>query len=431
MDYYISPANGFSGTMTAPGDKSISHRALLLSAIAEGQSEIRGLLTGEDCLHTLSALQALGVEINSDHDHTAVQGVGLHGLCQTLDPLYLGNAGTAMRLLTGLLAGQSFSSTLIGDKSLSKRPMKRVTNPLSAMGAVIQTDNGCAPLVISACTGLQGITYQLPMASAQVKSAILLAGLYAKGETTVIEPVSTRDHTEKMLAAFAYPVDASDNRISLTGGGQLTATTVDIPGDFSSAAFFIVIALLSTDAHLIIENVGVNHSRTGLLRLLELMGANISLSNQRTWGAEPVADIEVRSSTLKGIDVPTDCIPSAIDEFPVFFIAAAKAKGTTVLKGAKELRVKESDRLHAMSQGLIKLGVSVEESQDGLIIEGGELSGGEVSSFADHRIAMAFSVAAMVAKDAILIKDCDNIHTSFPGFADLVREFGVNLRIIT
>lgn len=412
-----------------PGDKSISHRALMLSAIADGQSVIRNILFGEDCLQTLKALQAMGVEIVTDIDKIIVSGVGLYGLKEADGSLYLGNAGTAMRLLCGLLSAQRFNSKLSGDASLSSRPMGRVIRPLTMMGAKIGSNHHQAPLVISGGEPLQPLCYELPKASAQVKSALLLAGLYAKGKTTIIEPKITRDHTERMLRAFSYDVDTKAHEISLCGGGVLKATTIDVPGDFSSAAFFIVAALLSKNAKLTIRDVGINPTRTGLLSLLEKMGARLELANRRYYQQEEVADITAYSSSLSGIDVPEALVSLAIDEFPIFFIAASCARGVTKLTGAQELRVKESDRLHVMVTGLKKLAIKAIELEDGVEICGGEFQGGVVNSGGDHRVAMAFCVAGWVAKSAIIIKDCDNIPTSFPGFRELAQQLGFKLEI--
>lgn len=427
LNFVSSPSRLRSGDCNVPGDKSISHRALMLAAIATGESVIKKPLTSDDCLKTRDALKAMGVTIVEHEAKTVVSGVGIEGLTKPHHALDMGNAGTAMRLFSGLLAAQSFDSCLVGDASLSKRPMGRVIKPLTTMGAMIQSNDNRAPLVISGGKSLQAITYQMPKASAQVKSAILIAGLYATGETVVIEPHITRDHTERMLKSFGVNVTTKSNMIRLSGHKQLHATDIDVPGDFSSAAFFIVAALVSKQTVLTIKEVGINRTRIGLLHLLTKMGASIELSNKRFYQHEDVADITVYPSKLHGIDVMADDVALAIDEFPIFFIAASLAQGTTTVRGASELRVKESDRLHMMAKGLIQLGIAVKEHDDGIEIDGGELEGGEVESGGDHRIAMAFCIAGCFAKDAIIIKDCDNISTSFPGFADLACKLGLKL----
>ena len=356
-----------SGKFRVPGDKSISHRSVMFSAIAEGTSHVSGLLEGEDVLATIAAFREMGVEIDGPHDgELIVKGVGMHGLKAPTKPLDMGNSGTAMRLLSGLLAAQSFSSTLIGDESLSKRPMERVTSPLTMMGAKCQTeDDGCPPIIISPSKGLKGINYPLPMASAQVKSAVLLAGLYAEGKTIVTEPAPTRNHTEMMLAAYGYECQTHENRMSVEGGGMLKATNIDVPADISSAAFFIVAASIVPGSDITIKHTCINPTRTGILGLMKSIGANIVLSNERQIGGETVADIRVRSAKLKGTRIDPSLVPLSIDEFPVFFIAAACAEGETVIAEAEELRHKESDRIAVMATGLRTLGIEVEEFADG------------------------------------------------------------------
>jgi 3-phosphoshikimate 1-carboxyvinyltransferase len=471
--YVAAPARQVQGSLQVPGDKSISHRALMLGAIADGVTRIDGFLASEDCLATLAALRAMGVAIEGPADgRVLVHGVGLTGLRAPAAALDLGNAGTAMRLMMGLLAGQSFDSTLVGDSSLMRRPMERVAQPLRAMGARIDTQAGRPPVSIHGSGALRPIDYTLPMASAQVKSALLLAAQYAQGTTSVLEPVATRDHTERMLRQFGARIERHGCRISLAGGQRLRGGAVHVPGDFSSAAFFIVAGCLAAPQGLTIRNVGCNPTRTGLLQMLELMGADIRVQPQSqpqtssAQGAaepadeqltEPVADIHVRSSPLRGIRVPEPLVALAIDEFPVFFIAAAAAEGQTVVTGAAELRVKESDRLAAMAQGLTTLGVHCELLPDGLCVQGvgagrgggggmggggmvgggmvgggagggGRLGGGRIDSRGDHRIAMAFAIASLLARSPLQIDDVANVATSFPGFVTLARSVGLALQ---
>ena len=428
--YRIKPGGSVSGTLTVPGDKSISHRALMLGALAEGDTHISGFLAGEDCLATARALQGLGVHIERPQDtQVLVHGVGAHGLAAPQAPLDMGNAGTAMRLMMGLLAPQKFDSTLIGDASLMRRPMERVAVPLQMMGARIQTHQGRPPVEIRGTPNLRAIHYSLPVASAQVKSAVLLAGLAASGRTQLTEPVPSRDHTERMLGAFGVQLAREGRSIAMEGGQTLRGTAVRVPADFSSAAFFLVAGCLAADRPLTLINIGVNPTRIGLIELLRRMGADIRLHPYTVPGGpnpEPVADIEVRRSPLHGITVPEALIPGSIDEFPVFFIAAACASGETLVRGALELRVKESDRLAAMAAGLGQLGVEHQLLPDGLWIRGAEaLTGGTIDSCGDHRIAMAFAVAALRARAPIEIRDVANVATSFPGFAGTARAAGL------
>jgi 3-phosphoshikimate 1-carboxyvinyltransferase len=425
--YRLRPGGRVGGELRVPGDKSISHRALMLGGIAQGESAIDGFLASEDCLATLAALCALGVPIERSGTHVQVRGVGLYGLEGAATPLDMGNAGTALRLSMGLLAGQRFDSTLIGDASLSRRPMERVAAPLRAMGARIDTDTGHPPVRIHGGASLRAIDYTLPVASAQIKSALLLAGLYAQGRTSVTEPAPTRDHTERMLAGFGVSVQREGARVSVEGGQSLRATHIEVPGEFSSAAFFLVAGALAAPAGLTIHNVGVNPTRTGLLELLELMGAQVEVRHRASGLAEPAADLQVRASRLRGIRVPERLVPLAIDEFPVFFIAAAAAEGTTIVSGAGELRVKESDRLAVMAEGLTTLGIHCTLTGDGLTVEGGRLGGGRIDSHGDHRIAMAFAVASVAASGSIEILDVENVATSFPGFPQLARSVGLLL----
>lgn len=427
--FLASPGGSVSGRVRVPGDKSISHRSIMLGSLAEGVTEVEGFLEGEDALATLQAFRDMGVVIEGPHHgRLTIHGVGLNGLKSAPGPIYLGNSGTSMRLLAGLLAAQSFDSTLTGDASLSRRPMGRVAEPLRAMGAVIETAaEGRPPLKIKGGQTLNGVTYEMPIASAQVKSSLLLAGLYGQGTTTVIEPAPTRDHTERMLRGFGHPVTVDGAKVSVKSGSGLTAARIEVPADISSAAFFMVAASIAEGSDLLLEHVGINPTRTGVIDILRLMGADITLENQREAGGEPVADVRVRSASLKGIEIPEALVPLAIDEFPVIFVAAACAQGRTALRGAQELRVKESDRIQAMADGLLTLGISVEPTPDGIIIDGGQIGGGVVNAQGDHRIAMAFSVAALRAAAPIQIHDCANVATSFPNFLALSAQVGIRV----
>lgn len=427
-DWLSAPAGPLHGEIRVPGDKSISHRAIMLAALAEGTSRITGFLEGEDTLATARAFAQMGVRIDAPHaSERIVQGVGLHGLAAPDAPIDCGNAGTGMRLMAGILAGQAFDSTLTGDASLSKRPMRRVIEPLSLMGARVDSNAGLPPLHIRGGAALRGIEYELPVASAQVKSAILLAGLYADGETQVRESHPTRDYTERMLAAFGWPVAFEAGRARLSGGHHLRAADIAVPADFSSAAFFIVAASIAPGSELVLRDVGMNPRRTGLLHALRAMGADIRETNAREQGGEPVADLIVRHAPLHGIAVPIETVPDMIDEFPILFVAAAAARGTTRIRGAAELRVKESDRIAVMARGLRALGIRIEETPDGAIIEGGTFGGGEVDSVGDHRCAMSLAVAGLVARAPVRVRDCANVATSFPGFLELARNCGFRL----
>ena len=429
----VAPGGALQGEVRVPGDKSISHRSLMLGALAHGRTEVSGFLASEDCLATLRALRAMGVAIEQrDAHHLFVDGVGLDGLQAPGGPLDMGNAGTAMRLFMGLLCGRPFDSTLVGDASLMRRPMERAARPLREMGAVIETQDGRPPVVIRGGRSLRAIDFQMPVASAQVKSAVLLAALSAQGRTRVTEPAPTRDHTERMLAGFGVEVLRSGSSVSIEGGQSLQAASITVPGDFSSAAFFMVAASIAGGSGLMLRNVGINPTRTGLLDLLVSMGADIRLHRHAGNLAEPIADIEVRPSTLRGIRVPEAVVPLAIDEFPVFFIAASCAEGETLVRGAEELRVKESDRLATMAAGLAALGVEHELLPDGMWIRGRPgpgpaFGGGRIDSHGDHRIAMSFAVAALRASAPLRIDDTANVATSFPGFADLARHAGLRL----
>jgi 3-phosphoshikimate 1-carboxyvinyltransferase len=422
-----SPGCEVAGTIQVPGDKSVSHRALMLGAIAEGQTRISGFLAGEDCLATLQALRALGVVIDdSDPAAIVVNGVGLHGLQPAAEPLYMGNSGTGMRLLAGVLAGQPFTSELTGDASLSQRPMERIAAPLRAMGAEVVTSGGRPPIKISGGR-LRPLAYASPVASAQVKSAVLLAGLYAAGETRVTEPGVTRDHTERMLQTFGVPVASHDLVASLVGPAQLRGCPVRVPGDLSSAAFALGAGCLSAGDGVVISGVGINPTRIGVIDILRLMGADIEVSEHLMMGAEPTATLTARPSRLVGTAIPRELVPLAIDELPLIFALAACAEGTTVISGAEELRHKESDRIAVMAAGLRELGIAVTEAPDGAAISGGQLQGGTIDSHGDHRIAMAFCVAAMRAAAPVKILDTANVATSFPGFVPLMQGIGMNI----
>ncbi len=437
LDWVAAKGRALRGDVRVPGDKSISHRAVMLAAIAEGTSRIAGFLEGEDTRATAAILARLGVRIDAPTaGERIVHGVGLHGLrgsSGSVEALDCGNAGTGMRLLCGLLAGQAFDSVLIGDASLSRRPMGRVIAPLARMGASIEAlDGGFPPLRISAKKHLQAIDFQSPVASAQVKSAVLLAGLYADGTTRVREPQATRDYTESMLAAFGWPIQYSPGEAAIEGGHRLCATDIVVPGDFSSAAFMLVAASIVPGSDVLLRDVGINPRRIGLLIALRAMGADIGEENPRRLGGEPAVDLRVRSARLSGIVLPAVLVPDMIDEMPVLFVAAAFAEGATVVSGAVELRVKESDRLAGMSAGLRALGVGVDETPDGATIHGlganGRLRGGAVESLGDHRLAMAFAVAAQRSDGEIRISDCANVATSFPGFVQLANDLGMGLR---
>jgi 3-phosphoshikimate 1-carboxyvinyltransferase len=400
--YVVAPAERVTGAVVVPGDKSISHRALMFGALAQGRTQVSGFLEGEDCLSTLRAVAELGVQVQRPSaGEVLVEGVGLHGLRAPQRTLDMGNAGTAMRLFMGLLSAQPFDTTLVGDESLMRRPMERAAKPLREMGARIDTQDGKPPVRVHGGQALQGIRYEMPVASAQVKSAVLLAGLYAQGETTVIEPAVTRDHTERMLQSFGVPVRARDGVVTVSPPQALRATQIRVPGDISSAAFFLVAACLGAREPFVVRDVGVNPTRTGILDMLALMGADLRLINHRTWGMEPVADIEVRPSRLRGARIPERLVPLAIDEFPAFFIAAAAAEGETI-------------------------GVAHEVLPDGLRIHGGRpFRGGTIDSRGDHRIAMAFAVASVRATAPLEILDTANVATSFPGFDGLANGVGL------
>ncbi len=429
VTFHTQPGGSVNGRIRVPGDKSISHRSIMLGSLADGVTEVTGFLEGEDSLATLQSFRDMGVVIEGPTDgEVTIYGVGLNGLKEPPGPIYVGNSGTSMRLLSGLLAAQSFDTELTGDASLTKRPMGRVADPLRLMGAEIETaDNGRPPLKIKGGQKLSGIHYDMPMASAQVKSCLLLAGLYADGETSVTEPAPTRDHTERMLTGFGYPVKQDGSTAAVSSGGQLHATRIDVPADISSATFFMVAAAIAPGSDLTLEHVGINPTRIGIINILRLMGADLELQNEREVGGEPVADIRIKYAPLKGIHIPEDQVPLAIDEFPALFVAAACAEGTTIVSGAEELRVKESDRIQSMVDGLKALGVDIEGTPDGAIIQGGEIGGGVVESHDDHRIAMSFCVASLRATAEITINECQNVATSFPGFVELAQTAGIKV----
>ena len=429
------PGGRVRGELRVPGDKSISHRAIMLGAIADGQTRISGFLDGADALATMDIFRSMGVAIEGPLDgEVTVQGVGLRGLRAAATPLDCGNSGTSMRLLCGLLAGQSFESRLLGDASLSRRPMRRVVEPLATMGARIDTVDGHPPLHVHPVASLRAADIRMNVASAQVKSALILAGLYAAGTTRITEPAPTRDHTERMLTAFGVRVDRAAAVITVAGGQSLVGCPIDVPADISSAAFFMVAASISPGAELTLRHVGMNPTRTGIIRILRAMGADIIESNGQVIGGEPVADLRIRSAHLRGIEIPPELVPLAIDEFPVLFIAAACAEGTTTLRGAEELRVKESDRIAVMADGLQALGLPVQPTPDGMRIQGrgseqAPFQGGSVQSHGDHRIAMAFSVAALRSRNPITILDTENVNTSFPRFAEMASSIGMPVQV--
>ncbi len=432
VTFTIEPGGRLRGTIAVPGDKSISHRSVIFASIADGDTHISGFLEGRDTLATVAAFGAMGVSMEGPRNgRLRVQGVGLRGLRAPAADLDLGNSGTAMRLLPGVLSGQDFDVTLRGDASLTRRPMARVITPLVSMGARIEAGDGAtAPLAIHGRgRPLTAIEYDMPVASAQVKSCLLLAGLYADGVTRIREPAPSRDHTERMLAAFGHAVHRSDDVVSIEGGSGLRATSVEVPGDISSAAFFLVGASIAPGSDLRIEGVGMNPTRIGIVEVLRAMGARIDVDNERSAGGEPLADLRVRAADLHGVEIPPRLVPLAIDEFPALFVAAACAHGDTVLGGARELRVKESDRIAAMADGLAVLGVDAEPRDDGMRIRGGALGGGRVESRGDHRIAMALAMAGLRATQPLLVADCANVATSFPGFADLARDAGLGIHV--
>lgn len=430
QQFIIQPSSQVEGNISVPGDKSVSHRALMLGAVAEGTSHVTGFLPGEDCLATMAAVRAMGIEV-VQHDATTIDvvGKGMHGLRAAGRALDMGNSGTAMRLFMGLLAGQPFATELFGDESLSRRPMERVAQPLRQMGARIETTNGIPPVHIAAGGTLRGITFNMPVASAQVKSAVLLAGLYASGETSVSEPAVTRDHTERMLVRLGCKVSRSGSTVTVGGGGRLVAAPIAVPGDLSSAAFMVLAGCIASRGELVIDGVGLNPTRTGILRILELMGADIRIEHVAGEVGEPVGRLVIRPGPLHGIEVPAELVPLAIDEFPVIFVAAALATGETVVRGASELRHKETDRIRVMADGLRALGIDVQELPDGARIRGGRFRSGTIDSAGDHRVAMSFAIGAARADGPVRILDTANVATSFPGFAAQARGIGLDVTV--
>lgn len=428
----IRPSSPIAGDIKVPGDKSISHRAVILGALAQGETSVHGILLSEDVLATIEAFRSCGIEIEVDGQTALIHGKGLYGLQKPAKPIHCGNSGTAMRLLMGVLAGQKFSSVLVGDESLTGRPMKRVAEPLAKMGANITlSESGTAPVMIHPVKQLTPTVWQSSVASAQVKSAILLAGLYAKGRTTVSEPHPTRDHTELMLEKFGYEIQRADSTASITGQQEKVGTRIVVPGDFSSAAFFILGALLHSESDLTIRNVGMNPLRTGFKTVMD-RSANgaIRVSSWYDSRGEPSADIRIRGAKqMAAVSIEPEEVPGMIDELPLLAIAGAFAEGESSIRHCQELRVKESDRIHSTTAGLQQLNARVKEVPDGWIVNGGSLSGGEVDSFKDHRIAMGFTMAATRAKDKVLIRDTDCIATSFPGFEQLAMQVGVDLEV--
>ncbi len=427
IDFISDPAGPIKGTIQVPGDKSITHRGIILGAISDGKSIVRHYLDSEDIKATIDVFNEMGVKIDRTHDAIEIHGVGLNGLTPPDKPLYFGNSGTSVRLMAGVLAGQSFNSELLGDESLMKRPMGRIVDPLRMMRAEVQCDErGTLPIRITGGKKIIGINYQTPVASAQLKSCLLFAGLYAEGQTSITEPVATRDHTERMLGCFGSNITKTDLTINITAG-KMHGSNINVPGDISSAAFFIIAACLSPGSDLLLKNVGINPTRNAVIEILTRMGANISVHQDSNNDAEPVADIRICYQPLTGIEIPIELVPNAIDEFPAILVAAASAQGDTVLTGAEELRQKESDRIEAMADGLSKLGIEALTSNDGIRVKGGTLLGGEISSYRDHRIAMAFTIAGIAAKESVKIQDCVNVNTSFPGFVDVCRSVGMNV----
>ena len=428
ITFRIQPCYSVSGKPVIPGDKSISHRAIILAAIADGNSKINNFLQADDTLATITVFKKMGVNIENNVQNTIVRGVGLYGLYAENPTFDFGNSGTSVRLLAGLLSSQKFNSKLVGDESLMQRPMSRIINPLQQMNAKIScTTSGTLPIKIEGNQEIKSIDYKLPVISAQLKSCLLLAGLYAEGTTKIFEDTQTRDHTERMLSNFSHPVMKKSNQIFIKKAKRLIGCEINVPGDFSSAAYFIVAAVITPNSNIILDNVGVNPTRSAMIKILKLMGANIELKNERVVSGEPVATICAKTSELFGIDIPKEFVPVAIDELPIILIAAACAKGKTRLTGAQELRIKESDRIQSMSDGFLNLNIKIEQFDDGMIVEGGEFSGGIINSNDDHRIAMAFAIAGIISKESIVINNCKNVATSFPNFISTAKEVGMNI----
>lgn len=419
MSIVIEPyANGLKGIINVPGDKSISHRAVMFGSIAKGKTEIKGFLNGEDCLSTISCMKQLGVDIIETDDSIVISGKGMNGLKEPSKVLDVGNSGTTIRLLSGILATQSFSSVLAGDDSIATRPMGRVTGPLKMMNAFIDGRNygQLTPLTIRGGQ-LHGINYVSPVASAQVKSAILLAGLNAIGKTKVTEPYKSRDHTERMLKAFQVELNINESSVEIEGGQALTATNIHVPGDISSAAFMLVAGAITKESEITLENVGVNPTRTGIIDVLQKMGASIFVDHDDNATFEPTANITIKTSNLKGITIEGDLIPRLIDEIPAIAVLATQAEGKTIIKDAAELKVKETNRIDTMVDQLKSLGATIEATDDGMIIEGkSHLSGGTVDSFGDHRVGMAMALCSLIADEPVTILNSEAINVSYPGF---------------
>ena len=435
MDYLVKPAESIKGEIKVPGDKSITHRAMMLASIASGQSRLTGVLEGEDCLATKKVFEHLGVNFIKEDDDLIVEGVGIKGLRQPERELDFGNSGTGIRLSSGILVAQNFATELIGDSSLSERPMSRIVEPLSLMGANISSNQGILPINIKPTSSLRGIIFSLPVASAQVKSALLLAGLYAEGYTEVKEDKITRNHTETIFNEFGIPIEVNKSKnsrsIRVSKADKIHPKDINIPSDFSSASFFILAALITPKSHLRIRGVGINETRIGFLHALRHMGGKIDIQNIQN-GPEPIADLLIESSKLKGITLNTKLVANMIDEMPAFFIAASLAEGTTIVKDAEELRAKESDRLEAMANALGSLGVKFKLNQDGIVIHGlgdnGQFKASEINSLGDHRIAMAISIASLRADGEVRIVDCDNVRTSFPDFIEVCGDIGIKIK---
>ena len=420
-------SNNLNGTIAISGDKSISHRAIMISMLAEGKTNIYNFLESEDTLITINVARQLGININQHSNYFEVEGNGLNGIQQPNESLYFGNSGTSMRLFMGILSAQNFPSILTGDESLSNRPMERVAEPLRKMGANINMENDKAPISIYPAKKLMGVEHVLDIPSAQVKSAILLAALYVNSKTVVVSESITRNHTELMLQYFKYPIKYNDQKIELNTGKLGSIDKLEIPCDFSSAAFLILATILAKNSHIVLENVGLNPTRIGFLKILEMMGANIKTNIDQNQ-FEPSGTIEIKSSQLHGIDVPKYLIPLSIDELPLVFLAAACAKGITTVKNANELRLKESDRIKSMKTILTAFSINVVEHNDGLTIEGGRIKGGEINSFGDHRIAMTALIASVCSEDDVLVKNTKNIDTSFPDFIAVMNKIGLNIQ---
>jgi len=427
----VTPDKKLNGSCCVPGDKSISHRAALIGSMAEGKTVIHNFSKGDDCRRTLQCLKALGVEIQQENAKLCIQGRGLNGFCEPDNLLDAVNSGTTLRLLLGLLTGQDFFSVITGDPSLCRRPMGRVIEPLVKMGAEIRArcDNTLPPICIRGTNSVHPLEYTLPIPSAQVKSAILLAGMNAKGQTTVVQQLPSRDHTERMLQYFGAPLTIKDNVICLQGKRPIKGQEIRIPGDISSAAFIMVAAVLVPGSQVLIKDVGINPTRTGIIDVLRMMGAEIEVLDQRSWNGEPVADLMIRSGQLKGTEIKNPLLPRVLDEIPVLAVAAAAAEGETVISDAAELRVKETDRLKAIASELRKMKIEIKEKHDGLIIRGGQLRAARVKSWGDHRMAMALAVAGLIADGETVIEDADCIDISFPDFPDVMKALGAGIRL--